>query len=119
MTWVFTVTLGSIAHNGMHVGNVYSGNGPDLDNPADEAVVGHGPIPRGEWQIGTFFDHPHLGPCVARLTPVGHDAHGRSGFFIHGDNAAMNHTASDGCIIAAQPIRHAICLSHDTKLIVS
>ncbi len=33
---------------------------------------------------------------------------GRFAFRIHGDNAQMNHTASDGCIIAALPIRQEI-----------
>ena len=33
---------------------------------------------------------------------------GRSGFFIHGDNANMNHTASNGCIILGPAERQAI-----------
>jgi hypothetical protein len=33
---------------------------------------------------------------------------GRSGFFCHGDNPAENQTASDGCIVAARPIREIV-----------
>jgi hypothetical protein len=42
--------------------------------------------------------------------------HGRGSFLIHGDNAAMNHTASDGCIIMARPIRETIDASRDREL---
>lgn len=98
------------------LGTGYSGNGVGLNNPLFEAWHNKGPIPAGRWQIGTWFDHPHLGPCVAPLTPIGHDAHGRTGFFIHGDSSAANHTASDGCIVDGPSIRHAIRDSGETEL---
>jgi hypothetical protein len=41
---------------------------------------------------------------------------GRSGFFIHGDNQAMNHTASEGCIILPHAARIAIASSGDRGL---
>lgn len=91
----------------------YSGHGQGLNNPLLEAAVGMGPIPSGEWEIVRWHDnyidhHGHnKGPIVAELRPVGHNAHGRSGFLIHGDNSDMNHTASDGCIIAGPVIRTA------------
>jgi hypothetical protein len=44
---------------------------------------------------------------------------GRSGFLIHGDNAEMNHTASDGCIILSHDIREQIDESEDRVLIVT
>lgn len=79
----------------------YSGHGVGLNNPAAESIEALGPIPAGKWHIGEFEKLPHLGPCVARLTPyAGVTTFGRTGFFLHGDNAARDHTASDGCIIA-------------------
>jgi hypothetical protein len=49
-----------------------------------------------------------------RLTPVGHDAFGRDGFLIHGDN--LTHDASTGCIILPPEIRDMIAASEDRDL---
>ena len=70
----------------------------------------HGPIPRGKWEIGAFFDDPGgKGQVVAHLTPCdGTETFGRSGFLIHGDNSALNHSASEGCIVAPRVIREQI-----------
>jgi len=46
---------------------------------------------------------------VAHLTPIeGTDTFGRSGFMVHGDNQALNHSASEGCIVAPRFIRDQI-----------
>ena len=97
----------------------YSGHGAGLNNPALEGDPGVGPIPAGPWRIGPAAAHPRLGPCVMALSPVGHDAHGRSAFFIHGDNAAADHGASHGCIILPRPIREAIAAAADRALFVT
>lgn len=79
----------------------YSGHGDGLNNPAMETVHGVGCIPKGRWEIIEWYDnYGPKGPVVARLKPIGHDAHGRDGFLIHGDNPLLNHTASDGCIVS-------------------
>lgn len=84
----------------------YSGHGEGLNNPELEAVEGVGPIPRGRWRVLRVWPrHPHLGPLALQLDPVGHDAHGRTEFFIHGDNALLNKTASHGCIILPRSFR--------------
>jgi hypothetical protein len=114
--WTYSQTTGALAHGGCAFGTGYSGHGKGLDNPAMEAVHSVGPLPRGQWRIGPWHDHPRLGPCVAALMPLGHDAHGRSAFFIHGDNRAADHTASDGCIVFAPTLRHAMAASADTLL---
>lgn len=100
---------GRIERNAYLVGTGYSGHGIGLNNGAMEAVPDVGPIPRGLWKIIRWDDvHGDKGPCVAVLEPVGHDAHGRSAFLIHGDSPAGNHTASKGCIISGPTIRHAL-----------
>jgi hypothetical protein len=83
-----------------------------------ESVHNHGPIPRGAWTIGPFHDDPGgKGPVVAHLTPIeGTETFGRAGFMIHGDNKALNHTASDGCIILARSLRQTIAGSGDHEL---
>ena len=51
-----------------------------------------------------------------RLEPRGHNAHGRDGFLIHGDNPALNGSASEGCIILGKPLRELIAASTDKDL---
>lgn len=103
--------------DGKLVGIGYSGHGAGLNNPAMESVPDVGPIPRGMWRIVRWDDHhADKGPIVAVLEPVGHSAHGRTGFLIHGDNAEMNHTASHGCIIDSHDIRIALRASGETQL---
>ena len=54
-----------------------------------------------------------------RLSPKpGTDTLDRSGFMIHGDNAAANHTASEGCIILSRTTRNMIAASDDDTLVV-
>jgi len=50
------------------------------------------------------------------LTPVGHNALGRSAFLIHGNNAVNN--ASKSCIILGPTIRNQIANGGDTTLIL-
>jgi hypothetical protein len=122
MAWTYSQSSGNLTDpDGVLAGQGYSGNGADLDNPAGQGDVGHGPIPQGDWTIGAFFDDPGgKGPVVAHLTPnEGTETFGRSGFMIHGDNSEMNHTASEGCIILARTYRKAIAASGDSILSVT
>jgi hypothetical protein len=115
--WTYHQRTGALARSGETLGHGYSGHGPGLDNPDRENDSGIGPIPRGRWRIGSFGDgHPHLGPFVAPLAPLGHDAHGRCAFFIHGDNALGDRSASHGCIVLIRPLREAIARSGDHDL---
>jgi hypothetical protein len=78
-----------------------------------------GPIPCGLYSIGIPVDNTSLGPFAIPLTPVeSNQMFGRSGFYIHGDNQAMNQSASDGCIIAPRDLRHEIWDSGDRQLAV-
>jgi hypothetical protein len=96
----------------------YSGHGDGMNNPQMQAVKGQGPLPLGSYTIGDPLDPPdHLGPLAMPLTPdVGNCMFGRSAFFIHGDNPALDHTASDGCVILDHPTRAAIAASADRRL---
>lgn len=124
--WTFNSANGNLSHDGAFMGIGYAGHGAGLDNQADQYIHDLGPLPVGMWTIGDFFDDLipdppdgkiHLGPCVAPLTPSeGTDTQGRGGFFIHGDNAEQNHTASDGCIVLNPSIREEIKNSGDTTL---
>ena len=48
------------------------------------------------------------------LTPVGHNALGRDGFLIHGDNT--RHDASTGCIILPRDVRDQISNTGDNDI---
>lgn len=51
------------------------------------------------------------------LTPAGHNALGRSGFMIHGNNVQNN--ASQGYIILGPSIRQQIASGNDQILVVT
>lgn len=96
----------------------YSGKGEARNNPACQGEKGLGPIPRGMWKLSASVHHPRLGAEAIPLSPIGHDALGRSGFFIHGDNQLRNFSASSGCIILDRRIREAIRLLNCKSLLV-
>ena len=99
---------------------LYSGHAEGLNNPALENVHDIGPIPAGKWRIARWDDHHgDKGPVVAVLEAVGHDAYGRSGFLIHGDNSQGNFSASHGCIITGLAIRTTMRDTGDTDLLVT
>lgn len=86
----------------------YSGHGTSINDPDSEGFVGRGPIPRGVWKVGSPVDSDRMGPHCIPLSPVGHDAYHRSGFYIHGDNRNGDRSASTGCIILPRNIRQVI-----------
>lgn len=99
--FIYSQARGLITHNGHLEGTGYSGHGIGLNNGALEAEPNMGPIPKGMWKIIRWDAvHGNKGPCVAVLEPVGHDAHGRSAFLVHGPHENDAHDSSDGCIIA-------------------
>jgi hypothetical protein len=137
MTWVYNQTTGEMRHvasgadggtpaavdggtNGQLAGTGYSGRGTTFqegrNNPSMQGVVDTGPIPAGQYNIGTAVNGGSTGPNSLPLTPVGHNALGRTAFLIHGDNTAGN--ASHGCIIMGPTVRQQIMNSGDSVLIV-
>lgn len=94
---------------GKRLARGYSGHPPFVNDVTAQAVVARGPIPVGNYNIGRAFNHVRLGPCVFYLDPWDDNSmHGRSGFFIHGDNEFGNQTASHGCIILSRSIREFV-----------
>lgn len=92
----------------------YSGHGPGLDNPDDQNIVDVGPLPLGQYAIGEWHDDPKLGPNIAHLTPL--FATDRSGFYWHGDNRYLNHSASHGCLVSPPDVRLRAKQSGETYL---
>jgi hypothetical protein len=117
--WTYDQSSGALTSpQGKRVAFGYSGKGASRNIPGREHVRAQGPIPRGEWRIGAPRRSRATGPHIMDLTPVGHNAHGRSAFQIHGDNRLGNFTASSGCIILPRPIREMISASGVNRLVV-
>ena len=115
--WIYNSATGRLCHDDQFVAKGYSGLPPHRNDPSAEAIKAEGPIPRGMWHIGAMEeDHPNLGPHVMALTPVGHDAHGRSDFFMHGDSVRNPGFASHGCIIMDRDTRLRVASSGDHDL---
>jgi hypothetical protein len=116
--WKWEIRTGTLSHDGKVIfAGGYSGLGEGVNNPAMEAVRGEGPIPEGLWTFTDIAQDNHTGPFSIRIAPLpGTVTHGRDGFRCHGDNKAMNHTASHGCIILPPAVRHQIWDSGDREL---
>jgi len=108
--FAFYTRLGSIVTGaGVKLcGGCWAGQGAGKNNPDKVSVHKVGPLPPGLYRIGFLQDGGHLGPEVLALTQVFGDSYGRSGFYIHGSNAAHPETSSEGCIIAPRFAREAI-----------
>lgn len=78
----------------------YSGAIGYQNSAESEHLVAKGPIPRGVWRLGVGHTDRRFGRVAIPLEAADPKAAlGRSGFYIHGDNAAQNGTASSGCIV--------------------
>jgi RHS repeat-associated protein len=85
----------------------YSGNGQGLNNPAAQNQPYVGPLPQGSYTVGGTTNR--RGPNTRTLIPgPSNNMYGRAGFLLHGDNAAHNNTASEGCIIIPPQCRTAV-----------
>jgi hypothetical protein len=120
MPWEFEQSTGRLKRDGRVVATGYSGaGGPGSayrNNPRHEGVKDKGTIPAGRYRIGRPRTSEKTGPHVLDLSPVGHNAHGRTAFQIHGNNKANN--ASNGCIILPPGVRKQISWSGDAELVV-
>jgi hypothetical protein len=116
----YSQTTGELSFGGHVVGTCYSGHGEGLNNPEMQEVPQTGPIPQGTYTIGPAFTHATKGPFVMELRPdADTEEYGRSGFLMHGDNQALNESGSEGCIVAARPIRVVVASSTDRQLLVT
>jgi hypothetical protein len=96
----------SIIEEAKTYGSIYSGDKDHYNQPQFEQLPGKGPIPAGKYKLYYQAEHPTLGKHVFELEPIGgQPMYGRDGFYIHGDNEELNHTASEGCIIVPLEVR--------------
>lgn len=119
MQWKYSQSTGVLSLSQLPVATGYAGYGTAKNNPSTEHLKEQGPIPKGEYEIHKPITSPRTGPFVLPLTPVGHNAHGRTHFQIHGDSRSNPGSASNGCIIMPRAIRERIWYSGNRKLIVT
>lgn len=115
----YVIKTGQLFDNQGHlIGVGYSGHGAGLNNPGWTHVVAVGPLPVGTYTVGDPRDPvDHLGPIAMPLEPADdNEMFGRGGFFMHGDNAQNDHSASDGCIIMPHNVRQLVCDNDDDQL---
>lgn len=87
----------------------YSGAPAHKNNPESTALKLLGPIPAGVYHVLPARNHPRLGPLAIPLDPFpSSPQYGRSGFYIHGDNAKGDGSASSGCIILNRGTRATV-----------
>ncbi|WP_151637051.1 tlde1 domain-containing protein [Noviherbaspirillum aerium] len=118
MVWQYSQRSGQLRRKNETWARGYSGKGAGKNNPGMEQVRNIGPIPRGHYRIGRPYQSESKGPHVMNLEPMGHIAHGRTLFRIHGDSRLNPGTASEGCIILPRHIRQQISASGDIDLVV-
>lgn len=119
MSWTWDQSAGELRNaRGEIVSRGYAGAGRGLNNPAMQAAVAVGPIPRGRWRIAALrLSGASTGPYTLVLEPMpGTDTFGRSEFRIHGDAIAHPGQASHGCIVVPRTIREAVWNSGDRDL---
>lgn len=119
MMFIYSQSSGRMWQGTEDLGVAYAGHPPHRNDPASQEIVDFGPIPRGVYGISKSIMDAKLGPVTMALTPLAsNQMFGRSGFYIHGDNAEHPGLSSDGCIVADLTTRHAIDASLDKLLMV-
>lgn len=108
MSWVYHQSTGKLEFNGQLIATGYSGAIGYKNNAQMEDIQSKGPIPKGKYSISIPRHSSTTGPYVLPLSPIGHNARGRTSFQIHGDSRRKPGGASSGCIILPRLIRERI-----------
>lgn len=86
----------------------YAGFKTFANDPDKDSVPQRGPLPKGQYRV-ILRQHPRFAPPAFFLEPQsGNRMHGRSGFWIHGDNASGDRSASTGCIVLSRGAREIV-----------
>lgn len=123
MPWQWSQSTGVLmGPAGTKIAQGYAGNGAGLNNPQMQNAHGQGPLPQGDYLIGDLEDvhvtsaGVKLTNCLPLIPAPTNQMFGRAGFWFHGDNIAMDHSASDGCPVVPLWARMQIAQSSDRQL---
>ena len=108
--WTYSQSTGVLFnHSTNQSWQCYSGHGDGLNNPQLQDLVMVGPIPQGSWEVVEIASDLKTGPVtwfLEWMAPIwSYPGRDKGSFRVHGDNAEVNHTASDGCVIAPHDCR--------------
>ena len=112
-------STGVFERDGVTLFTGYAGHGAGVNNPSLQQEHDVGPLPQGRYTMLQFIAKAtKTGLSTIRLQPdPANQMFKRSGFCIHGDNAARNRSASTGCIIIGRaPDRQTIWNGSDHDL---
>jgi hypothetical protein len=106
MPCTYIISTGQfLGPDGALLGTCYAGHPPFVNDITAVTLQDRGPLPPGVYKIGPPETGVHVGPLAMPLIPEP-DAngtldwlHGRSSFFIHGDDIEHPGFGSDGCIV--------------------
>lgn len=125
MSWTYVQSSGKLYRpDGSLAGVGYAGGNGGIH---PEGINNHGlqdarmigPLPVGVYRRGMVVAQSHLGPFAIPLQPdAANIMFGRSAFYMHGDKATPQRSASDGCIIMARAVREEFYASDDSVLFV-
>jgi hypothetical protein len=124
LLWEYHISSGELWYIPPHrgepelVGVGYSGKGEGLNNPLYQLEENVGPIPEGEYTIGSPYPSSKGNPTF-ELTPNDvAQMFGRKDFLIHADDSCECFNASKGCIVLGRTaeIRKKIAASGDRNL---
>lgn len=115
--WLYEIVSGRLYRDGSEVGQGYSGDPAHKNDPAAQSLRNQGPIPVGDYTIGSPVNTLTHGPYVLPLYPdPKNNMWNRFSFLVHGDSVLEPGTASQGCIILAHALREMIWDSTDHTL---
>jgi len=90
------------------IGVGYAGAPGCVNDPLSDHIRSRGPLPKAQYLLFERF-HARFARPAYRLEPcVGSVMHGRSDFWVHGDNSALDQSASTGCIVLGRSARQWI-----------
>jgi hypothetical protein len=117
MTWMYSQTRGTLSRNGRTISHGYSGYDQGKSDWSIQTVRSVGPIPEGNYIIGSPRHSNHVGAFAMPLTPAsGKQTFGLNSFFMHGESAGRHGNVSGGCIIMDRITRERVWSSGDRQL---
>ena len=84
----------------------YAGRGLHRDRPESQCLKNEGPLPQGVYSMRVLGNPNFAAPAIKLVAIEGTDLCGRSGFWVHGNNAEND--ASHGCVVLDRAARRVL-----------
>ncbi|WP_414719690.1 tlde1 domain-containing protein [Tsuneonella suprasediminis] len=83
------------------IASCYAGAPGCVNDPNTDHLRSRGPLPKGRYTIVKRHHSRFASPAFFLEPAEENQMYGRSGFWVHGDNAKRNRSASTGCIVTS------------------